>query len=175
MILIGLGSNLTTDDFASSSAILEAAIAAMADHDIVVQTRSRFYETEPVPKSDQPWYVNAVTRVETKLGATELLKKLHEIEHGLGRTRRKRWEARIIDLDLLCYHDEVHPSAGNWADAAASLSPKGAVIPHGRLHERDFVLIPLSDISKDWVHPVLDKSVEKMLNEQQSAGIVRLL
>jgi|TARA_R110002096_G_scaffold435770_1_gene662629 2-amino-4-hydroxy-6-hydroxymethyldihydropteridine diphosphokinase len=175
MILIGLGSNLTTDDFASSSEILEAAIAAMMDHDIVVLDRSRFYETEPVPKSDQPWYVNAVIRVETKLGATELLKKLHEIEHDLGRTRRKRWEARIIDLDLLCFRDEIHPSAEKWADVAAELSPDGAVIPHGRLHKRDFVLIPLADFAKDWIHPMLGKSVEKMLNEQQSVGIVRLL
>lgn len=175
MILIGLGSNLTTDEFLSSSEILDAAIQAMAKHGIVVQEKSRFYETEPVPKSDQPWYVNAAIRVETKLEALELLKKLHEIEHDLGRTRRERWEARVIDLDLLSYNDEVHPSITDWEKAALDVSSKSPIIPHARMHKRDFVLIPLEDIAKGWRHPVLGKTIEKMLSEQKSEGIVRLL
>jgi len=175
MILIGLGSNLTTDDFVSSSEILEAAIIMLANHDIVVEERSCFYKTEPVPKSDQPWYVNAAVRVETKLGASELLEILHKIEHDLGRTRRKKWEARIIDLDLLSYHSEVHPSTESWSSAANEILPDCAVIPHGRLHERNFVLIPLVDIAKDWLHPIFGKTVEKMLDELKLSGVVRLL
>ena len=175
MILIGLGSNLTTDDFVSSSEILEAAIMMLADHDICVRDRSCFYETEPVPKSDQPWYVNAVVRVEASLSATELFKILHKIEHDLGRVRHKKWEARIIDLDLLSYHNEVHPSREKWLSVADEIAPNCPVIPHGRLHERDFVLVPLADIAKNWLHPMLDKTVEKMLDELQSSGMVRLL
>ena len=175
MILIGLGSNLTTGEYPTSKAILDAAIDALASYDIRTLECSRYYETEPVPKSDQPWYVNAVISVDTALSARDLLSKMHEIEHSLGRIRRKKWEARIIDLDLLCYNDEVLPSVEKWADAAAGSCPGEAIIPHGRLHERDFVLIPISDITRDWVHPVLHKNVELMLKEQKSDGIVRLL
>ena len=113
--------------------------------------------------------------VKTSLCALELLNKLHEIEQNMGRVRLKKWEARIIDLDLLSYHDEVYPNAENWHNEASNPSSNEPVIPHGRLHERDFVLIPISDINKSWQHPVLQKNVEKMLNDHESVGIVRLL
>ncbi|MCC3860655.1 2-amino-4-hydroxy-6-hydroxymethyldihydropteridine diphosphokinase [Pseudemcibacter aquimaris] len=173
MILIGLGSNLTTDEFATSKEILEAAMDMLAQRGVEILKRSAFYETEPVPKSDQPWFCNAVVSVETKMGAIDLLKLLHDIEHDLGRVRRKRWEARIIDLDLLSYNDEIFPSRDEWESEAQNINPEHAIIPHGRLHERDFVLIPMMDICPDWQHPVLGKTTEKMLAGQQSAGIVR--
>ncbi len=175
MILIGLGSNLTTEEFSTSRAILEKALKMLEDEKISVIKCSRFYETEPVPKSDQPWYVNAVAQIETSLDAVELLAKLHEIERNLGRTRRERWEARVIDLDLLCYDEQIFPSAGQWCTEAQKDSPKGAVIPHARMHERDFVLIPLMDIVPDWRHPVSGKSIRTMLSQAKSGGIVRVL
>ena len=93
----------------------------------------------------------------------------------MGRTRRERWEARIIDLDLLCYHDEVYQNMEDWKKASENIILKDVVIPHGRLHERDFVLIPIADISKEWTHPVLKKTVTNMIDEHVSAGIVRVL
>ncbi|MBL4603327.1 MAG: 2-amino-4-hydroxy-6-hydroxymethyldihydropteridine diphosphokinase [Emcibacteraceae bacterium] len=175
MILIGLGSNLTTGEFSSSKAILDAAIAALNDHGINVLKCSRFYETEPVPKSDQPWFVNAVISVKTDFNAHELLKKMHNIEHNLGRVRRNRWEARIIDLDLLCFSNIILPSPDEWGEVASKMTSTEVIIPHARMHERDFVLIPLADISTEWMHPILNKNVTTMLKEQKSSGIVRLL
>lgn len=175
MILIGMGSNLTTEEFSTSKKILEAAMDALNEHGVNVLKCSKFYQTEPVPKSDQPWFVNAVIAVKTSLDPLELLKKLHEIEKELGRVRRERWEARIIDLDLLCYDDFVTPDIKKWQEAAKMTMPNQPVIPHARLHERDFVLIPLKDVSATWVHPIFGENVEKMLEGHDSVGIVRLL
>ncbi|MBT6031585.1 MAG: 2-amino-4-hydroxy-6-hydroxymethyldihydropteridine diphosphokinase [Kordiimonadaceae bacterium] len=175
MILIGLGSNLTTEEFSSSKAILMAAVDALSEYDIEVIKISNFYETEPVPKSDQPWFVNAVISIETHYDALELLGILHEIERNMGRVRKEKWEARIIDLDLLSYNDEIYPDPENWHKVREDIASKLPIIPHGRLHERDFVLIPMADISTDWKHPVFNKSVKNMLKAHNSEGIVRIL
>jgi len=175
MILIGLGSNLTTEEFSSSKAILVAVMEALGEHDIEVVKKSNFYETEPMPKSDQPWFVNAVISIETDHSALELLAILHDIERNMGRVRKVKWEARIIDLDLLCYNDEIHPNLEKWHKVREDISSKLPIIPHARLHERDFVLIPMADISADWKHPVLNKTVENMLKAHNSAGVVRIL
>jgi 2-amino-4-hydroxy-6-hydroxymethyldihydropteridine diphosphokinase len=173
MILIGLGSNLTTDEYVTSKKILEAAIVQLNENNISVSNRSSFYETEPVPKSDQPWFVNAVVQVDTALNATDLLKCLHDIEHSLGRVRRERWEARIIDLDLLCYNDDIYPSKDQWKNVSKDIDPNCVVIPHGRLHERDFVLIPMKDVAPNWIHPIFGKTTKNMLEQLVSVGIVQ--
>ncbi len=173
MIFIGLGSNLTTEHLQTSSAVVKAALDAIDALGIKIVACSHFYETEPVPKSDQPWFINAVAQIETKLSAEELLKELHAIEEKLGRTRRDRWEARIIDIDLLCYDDLVLPEQEQWLLQSRNLENKEMVIPHSRMHQRDFVLIPFIELAPDWVHPVLAKSATELLEEQESAGIVR--
>lgn len=176
MILIGLGSNLSGEEFDSPKAVLEAALAEMAGCDIVVTQLSRFYQSEPVPASDQPWFVNAVAAVETDLSADSLLKRLHEIEATLGRQRRVRWEARVIDLDILAFHDQILPSAAKWSESGQNIAAKEIVIPHPRLHERLFVLKPLSDICPDWTHPVIGKSVRDFMatvEKQADQGIIR--
>lgn len=175
MIMIGLGSNLTTEEYTSSKAILSAAIDFLEKNEISVVKCSRFYETEPVPKSDQPWFVNAVISVKTSLAADQLLKLLHKIEKNMGRVRRDRWEARIIDLDLLCYNDQVHPAPNKWRGVAAEVSSSDVIIPHARLHLRKFVLAPMADIDANWTHPVLKKDIDMMLKEREADGIVRVL
>ena len=144
----------------------------MSDCGIRVTDQSRFYESEPIPKSDQPWFVNAVCAVDTELSPNDLLHKLHEIESELGRERRIRWEARIIDLDILAYHDLVLPSGGGWP------ASNGIIIPHPRLQDRLFVLKPLMDICPDWKHPVLDKTAAefaRVLDKAPDHGIIRPL
>lgn len=175
MILIGLGSNLTTEQFKSSKEVIEAALKLFADYGIDVIKISKFYETEPVPKSDQPWFVNVVASVATKYNASELLRKLHAIENELGRVRRERWEARTIDLDLLCYNKEIIPEEKKWLEVSKYPSYDQPIIPHSRLHERDFVLIPLLEISKEWKHPVLKKTALQMLTDKKSNEIVKVL
>ena len=175
MIVIGLGSNLSTDKYSTSKEVLEAAIALLREKGVKVEKISNFYKTEPVPKSDQPWFVNAAIRITTSLNAQELLDTLHDVESELGRIRKEKWAARIIDLDLLCYDDFVFPNKAGWLKKATGENPQGSIIPHIRLHERDFVLIPMKDIAANWVHPIYNKNTLDMLDDLDSVGIVRLL
>lgn len=158
MILIGLGSNLCGEEYDNPRRVLEAALARMVVSGITVKKLSGFYESEPVPKSDQPWFVNAVAAVETELAPGDLLHRLHEIETDIGRERRIRWEARIIDLDILDFGGLILPSADSWL-----LTTEGIIVPHPRMHQRLFVLKPLMDICPDWKHPVFGKTAAELV------------
>ena len=155
MIFVALGSNLTSI-YGSPEETIEAAKLALAMRGVDVVRSSRVWVTEPVPKSDQPLYRNAVIEVDTDLPACDLLALLHGIEQEFGRIRLVQNEARPLDLDLLIYHKEVIDDADIH-------------VPHPRMHERAFVLVPLSEIvGQVWQHPVLKKTVREMLNETVS-------
>ena len=104
MILLGIGSNLAAAQFASSYATAAAAVAQLPVIGVEVVTHSRWYLSEPVPASDQAWYVNAVAAVETSLDPAALLGRLLALETRFGRWRAARNAARTLDLDLLDYH-----------------------------------------------------------------------
>jgi 2-amino-4-hydroxy-6-hydroxymethyldihydropteridine diphosphokinase len=152
MILIGLGANLPSTAFGPPRETLTAALAALARRGVTVVRRSRWYETRPVPASDQPMYVNAVAEVATRLAPRDLLVLLHEIEASLGRTRRVRNEARVVDLDLLDYDGMVADGSGG-----------GPILPHPRLHKRAFVLVPLAEIAPHWVHPASGRTASELV------------
>jgi 2-amino-4-hydroxy-6-hydroxymethyldihydropteridine diphosphokinase len=149
MIFVALGANLPSPVHGGPRETLEAALGALDAAGLAVGQRSAWYETAPVPASDQPWYVNGVAIVTTALGAAAVLETLHGIEAAFGRVRDQVNAPRVLDLDLLAYDDLV--SAG---------SP---VLPHPRLHERAFVLRPLADVAPDWRHPTLGRSIPEML------------
>ncbi|MBF0128545.1 MAG: 2-amino-4-hydroxy-6-hydroxymethyldihydropteridine diphosphokinase [Alphaproteobacteria bacterium] len=149
MILAGLGANLPAPDGRSPRETCEAALAALSAAGVTVLRRSRWYRSAPVPASDQPWFINGVAALETDLGPERLLDLLHRIEHALGRVRSTPNAARTLDLDLLAYHGVV--SGG---------PPR---LPHPRLHERAFVLLPLREVCPDWRHPEHGASVESMI------------
>ena len=130
MILIGLGSNLPHPQIGPPETVLRVAIKEIHAKVGAVQRISPFLSTEPVPKSDQPWYQNAVCEIESALQPADLLAGLHEIEAAFGRVRSVRNAARILDLDLLIYHDRIDP-----------IGPP--ILPHPRMFERDFVMEPL--------------------------------
>jgi len=178
MILIGLGSNLSSGKYDHPRAVLVAALEKMADCGIEIKSLSPFYQAEPVPKSDQPWFVNAVAAVKTDLSPSGLLQELHQIEASLGRTRRTRWEARIIDLDILAYDDQIIPSPGVWRAQAKNTQATAMMIPHPRMHERLFVLKPLMDICPDWTHPLLGQTAADFIlvaeRKSQQGAIERL-
>lgn len=141
MIVISIGANLTHKDYGPPRATCEAAIAALEAAGIRVLARSPWYESAPVPLSDQPWYVNGVIAVDTDLEPLDLLLLLHRVETEFGRVRSVPNAPRYIDLDLLAYDDRV---------TATDARP---AIPHPRLSERAFVLLPLRDIAPDWRDP----------------------
>jgi len=167
MILIALGANLPSP-LGPPRVTLEAALDRLGELSIQTVKRSGWYRTSPVPPSGQPDFVNGVAAVETDLGPKDLLKTLHDVETELGRTRRERWEARVIDLDLLAYHDELILER-------LQKSGQSIQIPHPRLYERRFVLAPLAEIAPDWAHPTLGKSAAELLMGLESAERVEII
>ena len=150
MILIAIGANLPSR-FGTPAETIEAAIEALNDEDVITLKTSRIWLTAPVPVSDQPWYHNAVVEVKTELDAFELLSLLHKIEASFGRVRYERNEPRVLDLDLIAYHDEV-------------IDRPSLIVPHPRMHERAFVLLPLQDVDPNWKHPIIDKTLAEMID-----------
>ena len=151
-ILIAFGANLPTDEYGAPAQTLKAALQRLSrDGDISIDLVSSFYETAPVPISDQPWYVNGVARISTDLSAHDLLERLHEVEAEFGRVRRERNAARVIDLDLVAYGRDLIREEG------------GIQVPHPRMDQRAFVLLPLQDVVEDWVHPVLLRAVGDLI------------
>jgi len=167
MILIALGANLPSR-FGGPRETLEAALVRMGELGIKVDQRSHWYRTSPVPVSNQPDFINGVAAVHTDLSPHELLKQLHQIEAELGRTRTQRWEARVLDLDLLAYHDEL--ILEKLQKAGQSIQ-----IPHPSLHERRFVLVPLVEIAPNWRHPGLGRTAEELLGDLKDSDQVEIL
>ena len=130
---------------------LRRAIAEMISRGTMsVIAMSSVYETQPMYYENQDWFLNCVVAVQTNLKPSALLKCLQAIELGLGRQRNVKFGPRVIDLDILFYGDET-------------VSEPGIEIPHPRLAERPFVLIPLNEIRPKLIHPVFGKSVSELL------------
>ena len=149
-ILLGIGANLAPDGYATPRAGCEAALAALSAHNIRIVAQSRWFETAPVPISDQPWFVNAVILAETEMDAPATLAVLHLLEAEFGRQRRVRNEARVLDIDLLDYN-------------GAQSNADNLMLPHPRMHERAFVLYPLADILPDWTHPLSGAEISSLI------------
>jgi 2-amino-4-hydroxy-6-hydroxymethyldihydropteridine diphosphokinase len=161
MILLGLGGNLPSAA-GGPLATCQAALAGLEAAGVKIQALSPWYETAPVPASDQPWFVNAVAHVSTDLEPEALLGLLHRIEAGFGRVREALNAARPLDLDLLAYN-------GLRRTEGAPL------LPHPRLHERAFVLLPLRDVAPQWRHPVTDLTVDVLIARMPPGQPIRPL
>jgi 2-amino-4-hydroxy-6-hydroxymethyldihydropteridine diphosphokinase len=162
-VYIGLGANLPSPEHGTPRETIEAAIAALAAQGLAVVARSPFYESEPVPVSDQPWYLNAVVEVATERDAPSTLAVLHSVENAFGRVRAIRNEARVLDLDLLDHRGTVRDG------------PDSPLLPHPRLADRAFVLRPLHDIAPHWRHPVSGRTVAELLESLPEGQRIRPL
>ncbi len=153
-VFLALGTNL--DD---RMAHLRAALDALPP-DVQIMKRSPVYETPAWGYEDQGPFLNMVIEGRTELEPEALLARLKQLETELGRTPSFHWGPRIIDIDILFY-DQLILKAANLT------------IPHPRLHERAFVLVPLADVAPEWKHPVLGKTVRQLLSEVDTSGIQR--
>ena len=164
MIIIGLGSNLPGSDGASPRQNLEAALEKLAAGGVEIMVRSSWHDTEPVPPSDQPNFANGVAEVRTNLSPQIMMQEMLEVEASFGRQRRTRWEARVLDLDIIDYDGLILPDEAGWM-AAGEAETGAIVLPHPRMHQRRFVLEPLAEIRPGWTHPVLGLTVEELLDQ----------
>jgi 2-amino-4-hydroxy-6-hydroxymethyldihydropteridine diphosphokinase len=160
-LFIGLGANLTPAGYNNPREGCEAALTALGSEGIFLEKISNWYESAPVPVSDQPWYLNAVALATTTVDAAMALAALHRIESQFGRVRGVRNGARVLDMDLLDF-------AGERAQNPS------LTLPHPRMHERAFVLLPLRELCPDWTHPVIGVSIDDLIAQLPSCQKIRL-
>ncbi|MCD5411386.1 2-amino-4-hydroxy-6-hydroxymethyldihydropteridine diphosphokinase [Thermodesulfovibrionales bacterium] len=143
-IYIGIGSNI-----GSREANCIKAVEILREKGIIIKKASSMYETEPWGLKDQPKFINMAIETETELSPEWLLVVTQEAEREMGRQSIAKWGPRVIDLDILFYGDMI-------------VEMERLKIPHPLLCERDFVILPLSEISPDKVHPVSKKSISQI-------------
>ena len=155
---IGIGSNLGI----SGKNCVEAIEKISTNDHIKIISKSSFYKTAPIGDIEQDWFINSVIRVDTKLNPTELLFALLNIEYEMARIRIEKWGPRRIDLDLRFYDKLI-------------LNQEGITLPHPEMQKRNFVLVPLNEISENLTHPILKKTVKTLLQESSDDSEVKKL
>ncbi len=154
---IALGSNL-----GDSRVILNAALATLATMpEISLQARSSWYQTKAVGPV-QPDYINGCALLQVNISPQQLLKTLLAVETQFGRVRTQHWGARSLDLDLLLYDDLI-------------IESPTLTLPHPRMQERAFVLVPLAEIAPNWIEPVSRRAIVELVKAVDCSGIKKLM
>ncbi|MEE2695446.1 MAG: 2-amino-4-hydroxy-6-hydroxymethyldihydropteridine diphosphokinase [Pseudomonadota bacterium] len=160
MILIAIGSNLSSELYGTPLDNCWSAIDFLKKK-FKILSISNFYETEPIPESSQPWYVNGVVCIRTDNPPHEILKELLSIEKKFRRTRNIKNEPRVIDLDLLCYNN-------------ITINTLDLILPHPRMHLRKFVMQPICDINANWIHPKFNKKAKTLTKKLANQKIFNI-
>ena len=153
MIILAIGSNLPSK-FGNRFKNIELVIKNLEEKDIEVINKSSFYETPSYPDKNNPKFINVVIEVKTKLSPVKLASNLILIEKIYGRTRNKKNDPRTCDIDIIDYDKKIVKSTIN----------QNLIIPHPKMHKRNFVLVPLFDVSKTWIHPVKKTSIKELVD-----------
>ena len=138
--------------------------------EICILQISRFFRTPAFPAGSGPDFVNAAVLAETELDSARLINVLHEIEAEMGRERQTRWGPRVIDLDLIDFDGEILPNSPEylrWRELSPEdqqkSAPRELILPHPRVQDRPFVLVPMADVVPNWRHPVTQTPISELL------------
>ena len=157
MIYIGIGSNLNGKNNETPLQNCKKALEELKK-EVNICKISSWYKSEPIPVSNQSWYINGVVEISTNKSSIDLLEFILNIEEFFGRVRKKKNEARILDLDIIDYKKKI------------LYKKNKLIIPHPRMHERSFVLQPLQELNPKWIHPIKKKGLKELisnLNDKQ--------
>lgn len=172
--LVALGGNLPRDGCMPEQT-LAAAIDDLTAAGAGVLAVSRFFRTPCFPAGAGPDYVNAALVMKRAGSPAEVLRLLHAVEEKHDRERNRRWAGRTLDLDLIACGGQVLPDAetqSHWRDLPLELqmqqAPDQLILPHPRLQDRAFVLIPLMDVAPDWRHPILNQTIAQLCSQLPS-------
>jgi len=157
LIYIGIGSNLNGKNNETPLQNCKKALVELKK-EVNICKISSWYKSEPIPVSNQPWFINGVIEISTNKSSLDLLEFILSIEKVFGRVREKKNEARILDLDMIDYKKKI------------LYIKNKLIIPHPRMHERSFVLQPLSELNPKWMHPIKKKGIKELirnLNDKQ--------
>ena len=149
IVFLSIGSNL-----GNKKKNIEIAKFKLEKNNIIIIKSSKNYETLSWPDKKKPKFVNIVLKIKTFLSPKELMQKCLYIEKELGRLRKRKNEPRICDIDIIDYDKKIQKNT----------KYQNLIIPHPKMHKRNFVLLPLFEIAKTWIHPIKKVSIKELIN-----------